>query len=211
MSETKRTLAIADDHPIVIEGLKALLKEHLGFDQVFCFTNGAGLMAALVTEPVTVVLLDITLPDASGLDLCKQIKELYPHTVVIGLSNLAERSTILKLLEHGASGYVLKSAPADELISCIEEAQYGDLVFSKEVKKILTKPGGKAQQQLPSITKREKQILQLLAAGKTTTAIAAELHLSHFTIDTYRKNLLQKFEVRNTAELLMLLVKEKLL
>ncbi len=157
------------------------------------------------------VLLDVTLPDMSGVDCCKQIKEICPDTIVLGLSNHAERSIILQLLANGAAGYMLKSAPADELLNCIQEAQYGEMVFSSEAKKILTRPGGKLLKQLPSVTKREKQILQLLAAGKTTTVIASELHLSPFTIDTYRKNLLQKFEVKNTTELLMLLVKERLL
>lgn len=211
MSEIKKTLAIVDDHPIVIEGLKALLKEHLEFEQLISFTNGADFMAYLANHAVHVVLLDVALPDVSGIDLCKQIKQLFPDIIVLGVSNHAERRVILQLLENGASGYVLKSAPADELLHCIIEAQYGDMVFSREVRKILTRPRGKDPQQLPSITKREKQILQLLAAGKTTAIIAKELHLSPFTIDTYRKNLLQKFEVKNTSELLMLLVKERLL
>ncbi|QEC42285.1 response regulator transcription factor [Pseudobacter ginsenosidimutans] len=211
MSDIKKTLAIVDDHPIVIEGLKALMKENLAFDQIVTFTNGKDFMSFLASQYVDLVLLDVTLPDMSGIDLCKQIKACCPDTIVLGLSNHAERSIILQLLDCGASGYMLKSAPADELLECIQEAQYDEMVFSSDAKKILTRPGGRHSKQLPSITKREKQILQLLAAGKTTTIIAGELHLSPFTIDTYRKNLLQKFEVKNTSELLMLLVKENLL
>lgn len=211
MSDIKKTLAIVDDHPIVIEGLKSLLKEELSFHHVISFTNGTDFLKFLSGNTVDFVLLDVTLPDMNGVELCKQIKENFPDTIVLGLSNHAERSIILQLLQNGASGYVLKSAPADELLECIQEAQYGEMVFSTDAKKILTRPGGKHPKQLPSVTKREKQILQLLAAGKTTVVIAKELHLSPFTIDTYRKNLLQKFEVKNTSELLMLLVKERLL
>ncbi|RPE08105.1 DNA-binding response regulator [Chitinophaga lutea] len=211
MSDTKKVLAVVDDHPIVIEGLKFLLKTHADFGQVFSFTSGAAFMHFSRDNRADIVLLDISLPDANGVELCREIKSRSPETVVLGLSNQAERSIILQMLESGAGGYLLKSTSADELLENIEAAQHGELVFCNEVKKILAKPGRHPARQLPSLTKREKQLVQLLAQGKTTAMIAAELELSRFTIDTYRKNLLHKFDVRNITELMVIMMREKLL
>ncbi len=211
MSEPKKVLAVVDDHPIVIEGLKFLLKTHPDFAEVASFTTGAAFMHFFRENRIDIVLLDISLPDANGVELCREIKTQSPDTIVLALSNQAERSIILQMLESGAGGYLLKSTSADELLQGIETAQRGELVFDSEVKQILAKSGRHPAPQLPSLTKREKQLLQLLAQGKTTAVIAAELELSRFTIDTYRKNLLHKFDVKNISELLVMMVQEKLL
>lgn len=209
MYKNKTTLALVDDHPIVIEGLKALFKEHSETYNLLCFSEGQSIVNFLKQNRVDVVLLDISLPDINGIDICKIIKTNYPEIFVIGLSNQAEQSTIMQMLENGASGFLLKNTPAQNILDSIEDALYGKIVLSKEVTKILQ--ASPESTKLPSLTKREKQILRLLAQGKTTTAVAEELFLSRFTIETYRKNLLQKFETKNTTELLMLLVREKLL
>lgn len=210
MSKDKITLALVDDHPIVIEGLKALFKSGNEKYELHSFTHGNGIITFLTQNRVDLVLLDIALPDANGVDICKAIKSTYPETMVIGLSNQAEQSTILQMLQHGASGFLLKSAAAEDILVSIQEALGGAIVMSQEVRSIFSTPPADVRQ-LPSLTKREKQLLQLLAAGKTTALIAEELFLSKFTIDTYRKNLLQKFEVKNTTELLMLLVAHKMI
>jgi Response regulator containing a CheY-like receiver domain and an HTH DNA-binding domain len=131
-------------------------------------------------------------------------------SVIIGLSNQAEQSTIVQLLQNGASGFILKSEPAIDILAGIDAAMGGEVVMSNEVRKIIFS-NASGRTQLPSLTKREKQLLGLLAQGKTTAIIADELFLSRFTVDTYRKNLLQKFEVKNTTELVTLLLQEKLL
>jgi len=210
MSENKKVLAIVDDHPIVIEGIKHLLQTDPQYT-VLSFVNAASFLAFIKENSVDIVLLDITLPDGNGVDLCKQIKTLMPGACVLGMSNLAERSTVLNLLQNGATGYMLKSAPAEEILNSITLAQRGETVLSPEIKELIIDALVKGTKPLPTLTKREKQLLQLLAEGKTTAMIADELYLSRYTVDTYRKNLLQKFEVKNTAELLMLMVQEKLL
>jgi len=210
MSENKKVLAIVDDHPIVIEGIKHLLKTDPQYT-VLSFVNAGSFLSFIQENSVDIVLLDITLPDGNGVDLCKQIKMLMPGVCILGLSNLAERSTVLNLLQNGAAGYILKSAPAEEILNSIASALRGETVLSPEIKELIIDALIKGARPLPALTKREKQLLQLLAAGKTTAMIADELYLSRYTIDTYRKNLLQKFEVKNTAELLMLMVQEKLL
>lgn len=210
MSENKKVLAIVDDHPIVIEGIKHLLQTDPQYT-VLSFTNAASFLSFIKENSVDIVLLDITLPDGNGVDLCKQIKMLMPEACVLGMSNLAERSTVLNLLQNGAAGYMLKSAPAEEILNSITLAQRGETVLSPAIKELIIDSLIKGIKPLPTLTKREKQLLQLLAEGKTTAMIADELYLSRYTVDTYRKNLLQKFEVKNTAELLMLMVQEKLL
>lgn len=211
MSENKTVIAIVDDHPVVIEGLKALLKTNTGIGHTLSFSKGADFITFLKENHVDIVLLDIMLPDANGIDLCKEIKSTRPGTIVMGLSNQAERSIILQMMQNGASGYLLKNASAEELVYCIKEVQQGGVAFSEEVMEIMTKPTRNELKGLPSITKREKQILKLLSEGKTTPVMAAELNLSPFTVDTHRRNLLQKFDVKNTAELLMVAVQQKLL
>lgn len=203
-------LALVDDHPIVLEGLRSLFTANEEKYKLSCFVDGNSFLSFLTQSHVDIVLLDMALPDANGVDICKIVKTSHPQIIVIGLSNRADQSTILQMLQSGASGFLLKNAPAENILTSIEEAMSGEIVMSNEVKRILATQVTAATP-LPSLTKREKQLLELLAQGKTTLIIANELFLSRLTVDTYRKNLLQKFEVKNIAELLMLLVENKML
>ena len=114
------------------------------------------------------------------------------------------------MLENGASGFLLKEVPSHEIMEGLDQVVKGETALSAEVKNILASQS-KQTQSLPSLTKREKQLIQLLAKGKTTSKIATELSLSKFTVDTYRKNLLQKFNVKNSSELLVLLIENKMI
>lgn len=210
MYKNKKTLALVDDHPIVIEGLKSVFAPYADQYTLLSFTDGASVLSYMDSHPVAIILLDIALPGINGLEVCRRVKTAHPETKVIGLSNQAEQSTILQMLQDGASGFLLKDTPAPEILTAIEEAFKDEIVLSSEVKKILATPTS-SKQQLPSLTRREKQILQLLVQGMTTKEIAAGLFLSKLTVDTYRKNLLQKFSVKNTTELLMLLVDHKMI
>lgn len=195
-------LAIVDDHPLILEGLQKLLEGASGIEITGTFGNARDCLAFLATGRADILLLDITLPDASGLDLCREIKEISPATRILALSNHSERSMILQMLQQGASGYMLKNVAADELIRCIREAHEGLLTFSKAVREIMAKPSAAELRETPRLTKREKEILLLIADGKTTTEIAGMLHLSPLTIETHRKNLLQKFGTPNVAAMM---------
>ncbi|MGK6350683.1 response regulator [Parapedobacter sp. DT-150] len=197
----KIRIVAVDDHPIVIQGLHLLLANELTFDVVGTFVDGGSLLAFLETVDIDIALLDITLPDINGLDLCLEIKTRYPKTLVLMLSNHAERSFVMQAIQHGASGYLLKNASLDELATCIREALDGRVTFSREITDIITRPARNEWKVIPKLTKRETQILKLLATGKTSAVIAEELFLSPLTIVTHRRNLLQKFEVKNVAEL----------
>lgn len=198
----KKTLAIVDDHPIVIEGLAALLGKRAELEVVARFTSGLAFIAFLKKNPIDVVLLDIFLPDSNGMDLCQEVKKISPSTVVLAFSNHEERGAILKMLQNGASGYLLKNSTIEELVNCINEALAGQIAFSLEVKQIMARPAINGINELPKLTTREKEVLQLIASGITTPEIGAKLFLSKFTIESHRKNLLQKFKAKNMAELI---------
>lgn len=206
------SLVIVDDHSIVIEGLKTLLKgEEAKINVVGSFTTGAALEGFLQKEQVDVILLDISLSDASGIDLCKQVKKFYPTTKVLALSNHAERSIIMQMMQNGASGYLLKNVTAEELINAILTVVSGGIAFSNEVNKIMVNLSSDAFKELPRLTKREQEIVKLIAKGQTTQTIADALFVSPLTIETHRRNLMVKFKVKNAAELIMEAAKQKLL
>lgn len=203
-------IVIVDDHPIVIEGLKIMLENDKYFFISATFNDGAGILNFIKTNEVDIILLDITLPDSNGIELCAEIKKIEPKTSVIMLSNRSERSIIMQCIQNGASGYLLKNATIEELHSCIRGALSGNIVFCNEVKEIISKPAQNELAAVPRLTKREKEILKLLTEGKTSNVIAEELFLSPLTVDTHRKNIIQKFQVKNMAELISVAVQRNL-
>lgn len=200
MENEKINIVIVDDHPIVIEGVKMMLNSQPFFNIQETFTSGSELISFIKTNSVDIILLDITLPDANGTELCREIKKICPDISVIMFSNRSERSIIMQSIQNGASGYLLKNTSIHELVICIKGALSGDIVFCNETKQIISRPS-QNELTIPRLTKREKQILQLVAQGKTSNMIAEELFLSPLTVDTHRKNLLQKFQVKNSTEL----------
>ncbi|WP_018628262.1 response regulator [Niabella aurantiaca] len=203
-------LAIVDDHPIVIEGLKNLLASATGFD-IVSFTTGSDFLNYLKTNGADVVLLDIVLPDANGLELCRDIKKKYPDITILAISNQAERSIIQQMLQNGASGYLLKNASADELLDCIEKGMKGETALSKEAKDILSGPATNDWNSIPSLTKREKEILRLISEGLSSTDIADKLYLSQLTVETHRRNIIQKFQTNNMFSVIKLAMEHKII
>jgi DNA-binding NarL/FixJ family response regulator len=200
------SVAIIDDHPIVMEGLQKILEKDPQFKVEGCYTLGLPFLDMIKKEPdmVDIVLMDINLPDINGVVLCKEIKIVAPEIIVLTFSNYNERSIIMQVLQNGANGYLLKNAAADELIACIHEAIAGQIAFSAEVKKIIARPRLHDLKAIPSLTSREKEILKYIAEGQTSAAIAKQLSLSQLTIETHRRNLMQKFEAKNVATLIKL-------
>jgi DNA-binding NarL/FixJ family response regulator len=207
------TIAIIDDHPVVIEGLQKILLRDLAVKEIQEYNRGNDFIAYLKTQNqrIDIVLLDISLPDRNGIEICREIKSLTPDMCVLGFSNHNERSLIMQLLANGASGYLLKNASATELVGCIRAALDGQIAFSDEVKKIIARPSASQLKSIPPLTKREKQILRLIADGKTSAEIADELLISLFTVETHRRNLMQKFDVKNTASLIKTAIELQLL
>lgn len=204
-------LAVVDDHPIVIQGIVSLINNLENMHVVGSFQSGSALISFLNNNEIDIVLLDIMLPDGNGIELCAQVKKLSPKTVVIAISNHTERSIIMQILQNGASGYILKNASVEELKNGIETALRGELAFSKEVIEIIAKPSVNDLKGRPKFTKREKQILQLIAQGKTTAGIADELFLSPLTVETHRRNMMQKLDVKNSIELINIATEQLLI
>lgn len=202
-------LAIVDDHPMILEGLKSLLEKDTKF-HVFSFTKGAAVIDFIQENKIDVILLDIVLSDGNGLDFCKIIKQKAPQSVVIALSNQAERSIIFRFLENGGNGYILKNADSQEIIEGIEKALIGDFALSKEVQEIMLSTPT-THLELPRLTKREKQILQAIAKGNTSAEIAELLFISVITVETHRRNLLQKFKAKNMMELVKIATENQLI
>lgn len=189
---------IVDDHYMIIEGIRSLLQYEKNIEWLGHAMTADSCMAFLKQEQPNVLLLDINLPDKSGIDLCKEIKKDYPKVQIIALSSFNQQSFIQKMMENKASGYVLKNASRDELIEAIETVVEGETFLSKEA--FLSMENNEILK-IPVLTRREKEILSLIVNGMTNNEIADKLFISTTTVDTHRKNLLLKFEAKNSVSL----------
>jgi DNA-binding NarL/FixJ family response regulator len=192
---------IVDDHPVVIEGIHALLQNEKDMEWVGQAMNAQSCLGFFVNNTADVVLMDINLPDMSGVDLCGVMKEKYPGVLVLGLSTFNQGIYIKKMMENGASGYILKNASKEELIRAIHAVRDGCIYFSGEVGDTLKAYQRSSMAVVPVLSRRESEILALIAEGYTNPEMADKLYVSPFTIDSHRKNLLAKLNVKNTASL----------
>ena len=207
----KHKTVIVDDHPIVISGISGLLSDLEIIDIVGKFESGVTLLDYIQANEVDLILMDIFLPVTNGVELCKIIKQKFPKVIIIGMSSQSERSLVMQFIQNGGNGYILKSASFDEFKNCIYKAIEGEIVFSDEVKTIISEPQSEDLDRIPSLSRREKDIVSLLSKGKSTQEIADELFLSFLTVQTHRRNILQKYKTKNVAELMAFLLKNNLL
>lgn len=197
-------ILLVDDHSMVVEGMSAILGKIAGVEVVGTASNAFDAIAALKETKVNIAFIDINMPDISGIELCSKIHKEFPHTQMIALSTFKQRSYVTQMIGNGASGYLLKSADKAEIEAAINAVIAGKMYFSTGV--INTSEAGN-EDEAPTLTKREKEIMQLIAEGMTSSEIASKLFLSIYTVDTHRKNLLTKFEVNNTALLIKVAAK----
>lgn len=199
-------LIIIDDHPLVADGIATMLKDESYLQIVASAKTGRQGLVILSEYPdCEVILLDINLPDTDGLQLCEQIRQLYPNLKIIGLTSVNEAGIISQMIRRGANGYLLKDMEKEELLHAINRVLDGHVYLSKgandkilqQLRELDINP-----HQVPMLTRREKEILSLLDQGLSSQEIASRLSLSIHTIDTHRKNMLQKLNVHNTPALL---------
>ena len=202
---------IVDDHPVVIEGVQSLLQNVKGIEWAGHAMNAQSCLGFFVTNTADVVLMDINMRGMDGMELCAVMKERYPGVMILGLSTFNQGVYIKKMMENGASGYILKNASKQELIEAIHAVAGGAVFFGGEVGMALKEHTQSSKNALPELSSREKEILELIAEGYTNPQIAAKLFLSPFTVDSHRKNLLAKLDVKNTATLIKLAVEQKLI
>lgn len=201
---------IVDDHPVVVAGLKSLLSQLNNIEVAGAVSNAFEAIPFLKSNPVDVILLDINLPDISGIDLCKKIHKEFPEIKIVGISTFSDRSYISRMIENGALGYLLKSASPEEITDAIKTVMQGKMYLSVSTERLIHPQNSSATNKLPAITKREKEVLALIAEGFTNGQIAEKLFISPLTVDSHRKNLLTKFQVSNTAALIRLATEHRL-
>jgi DNA-binding NarL/FixJ family response regulator len=202
---------IVDDHPMVVAGLNSLLGQLKNIEVAGAVSNAFDAIPFLKKNHVDVILLDINLPDISGIDLCKKIHKEFPEIKIIGISTFSERSYISRMIENGALGYLIKSASKEEIAEAIDTVLKDKMYLSVSMEHIAKPLSILPSDHLPALTKREKEILQLISEGFTNNQIAEKLFISPLTVDSHRKNLLTKLNVNNTASLIRLAVEHGLL
>lgn len=201
-------LLIADDHQVVIDGLRSLLSLEADFNVVGEALNGKMVLEALKDQKVDVVLLDINMPVMDGIETAKLMREHYPDVKILILTMYNKPEFIRNILEAGASGYVLKNAGKEELIDAIRKVEKGEEYFSISVTKTMMesfRSGSDSNKVV--LTKRERGVLTLIAEGDKTSEIAEKLLISTHTVDTHRYNLLSKLNIKNTAGLVRYAIK----
>lgn len=200
-------IALADDHQLVLDGLKALVKEVEDFEIVGEANNGKRLVEIVEAVRIDVALVDIDMPVMNGLTAIEKIKSSRPETKCIALTMHNEKGMIQKVINAGASAYILKNVDHDVLIEAIKSVANGGKYFSQEVTMTLA---GSGEEKVDfqneglkfELTDREIEILKWIAQGYSNKEIGDKLFISHRTVDTHRTNLMRKLEVRNIAGLI---------
>jgi DNA-binding NarL/FixJ family response regulator len=203
---------ITDDHPVVRRGIRQILEDEERIGLIHEAGNGKELFDKLKEQEYDVILLDISLPGRSGLDLISQIKKMRPSAAILMLSIHSEEMYAINALKCGALGYLTKSSAPEELVSAIFKVSKGERYFSssladKMADSLLSETEKPLHQLLSA---REMEVLNLFAAGKTVVQIASDLSLSPKTISTYRERLLEKLKLHTTADLIRYAIMEEI-
>lgn len=195
-------ILIADDHQIFLDGLFLIFSAVKEFEIVAQAHNGMEVMEHFSKHHIDIAILDINMPKLNGFETAKLIKEQYPTCKIIILSMYNDEQFVNEFMRSGAAAYVLKNAGKSELLNALQQASLGNTYISNELRKPYTLPSEKdAFSKAMSLTKREMEIIKLLAQEKSSQEIADELFLSIYTINTHRKNILQKLGIKNAAGL----------
>ena len=196
---------IVDDHPVVIEGLMTALRSNPDLQISAHASHGKQAIDIVRSSDVEVVLLDINLPDMDGIEVCKILKKESPGIKVIGLTTYGQVSFISEMLRQGADGYLFKNTGLDEIVTAIKTVQEGHQYLSAEVSnRLINKATGRrtASHFVPKLTRREKEVLDLISQEYTNQEISESLFITISTVETHRMNLCAKLGARNTAGLI---------
>ena len=210
----KIRLGIIDDHAVVIDGLRMMLSpfEHLTVD--YATQDGQSILSYLEESELDVILMDIQMPGLNGIDLCKQVVKMHPRVKVIAFSSFDDSTYVKQIIRSGARGYLLKNTDRNTIVKAIESVMDGESFMDETIKKILlqeTLTGHRRSIFEVPLTKREKEILKLIAEGSSNQEIADVLFISLRTVETHRLNINQKLDVKNTAGLVKEAIKRGLI
>lgn len=206
---------VADDHQIVREGLRALLEKKSGLEVIGEAENGRRAVELVRRLKPDVVIMDVSMPDLNGIEATRQIIAEFPTTKVIALSMYADRRFVVNMLKAGASGYLLKDCAFEELTRAIRVVLAHKTYLSPGVTDILVKDCklGAPPSEVSAfglLTPREREVLQLMSEGRSTTKIADHLHVSVKTVESHRQQLMQKLNLHSVAELTKYAIREGL-
>lgn len=198
-------IILADDHRVFIDGMKALLNQVSGLEVIGDAQNGEELVKLAGVLQPDVILTDVQMPVMDGITAAREISKRYPAIRIVALTMLNESMFIRKMLEAGVSGYVIKTVDKDELVEVIRKVAAGEKHFDAAVTaQLLANFSGRTSSgnnPLEMLTRREKEILKLIAQGLTDKEIAEQVHLSALTVISHRKNMLSKLGLKNKVEL----------
>lgn len=204
---------LVDDHQIIRQGLRMLLNAHDGVEVVGEADSGRKAIAMLRKMALDVIVMDVSMPELNGIDATARIRKEYPAVKILALSMHTDRRFVEGMLTAGASGYLAKDCAATELVSAIEYVTTGEIYLSpklagKVVRGFLDHSSVQGTAGADSLTSREREILQLIAEGVDSKQIAFELCLSPKTVETHRRNIMEKLNIHNIAKLTKFAIKE---
>ena len=210
----KIRLAIIDDHAVVLDGLRTMLNTFDQLEVVYTTQSGKTLLEHFRSDIPDVLLMDIQMPEINGIDLCKQITKQYPSVRVIAFTSFDDSNYVKQIFRSGAKGYLLKNSDKDTIVKAIKTVMQNEEYMDDTIKKILLQESITGQRRsifdVP-LTKREKEILKMIAEGLSSQEIADKLFISLRTVETHRLNLNQKLDVKNTAGLVKEAIKRGLI
>lgn len=208
-------ILLVDDHQVLLDGVSALLGQSPDMRVVAIAHNGKEALASVRETSVNVVLLDINMPVMDGIAACKAIKAEHPDVKVIAMSMHGEGRLVKAMLDQGANGYLLKNCGGDELLEAVRTVHEGGMWLSREATGNLVEamrtPAVSTKRPVEEITAREAEVLRLIAAERTTDEIARDLGISVNTVESHRRQLLQKLGARNSAGLVRIAIEAGLL
>ena len=208
-------ILVADDHEIVRRGVCALLKSHAGWDVCAEVTDGREAVEKAKQLDPDIVILDIGMPNVNGLTAARQILQNDPQQKILILTITDSEQIVREVLQAGAHGFVLKSDAARDLLTAVEALENNRTFFTRRVSEMILEGylNGEAQKELtgPSVSPREREIVQLLAEGKSTKEVAFILDLSIKTVETHRSNVMRKLGIHSVSELVLYAVRNNII
>jgi len=207
-------IVIVDDHLMIARGIENMLSDQESVEVVQNFESGESFLNQLDEIEFDVVLLDINLPGINGMEACQPILQAKPNASIIGLSNYANSTFIKNMMRAGAKGYLLKNTDRDELIEAIQTVHKGEIYLPPKLRQQLLNDSigiNDSNSFIPKLSRREQEILNLIAEEYTSSEIAEKLFISLKTVESHRKNLHQKLNVRNSAGLIKTAIQKGLI
>ena len=209
------TVAITDDHAMVVEGIKTMLNQVDDIQITNTYFSVNDTLKGIKHTTPDVLLLDINLPDGNGIHLCKELKSDFKNLKIIALSNYEDVSFIKQIIKNGANGYLLKNTNKAELIDAIKAVKNNQLFLPEKLQRLLLNDSlGKPTNSsffIPSLTRREKEVLELIVKEHTSEEIAENLFITVKTVEAHRSNLIQKLGVKNVAGLVRVAIEKGLI